>query len=144
MKLSAILAAKGSKVVTIAPDDSVRSLLAALIHNHIGALVVSTDGKSISGIVSERDIVKAFTENENAHDLPVSAIMTGEVFVAPPDAHVDELMEIMTARRVRHIPVTNDSGQLEGIVSIGDIVKSRLGELESEREALLGYITNGG
>jgi CBS domain-containing protein len=144
MKLSAILAAKGSKVVTISPHDTVRSLLAALTDNKVGALVVSVDGRSISGIVSERDVVRAFTENDNASNLPVSAIMTSEVFVAPPDAHVDELMEIMTARRVRHIPVTNDSGQLEGIVSIGDIVKSRLGELESEKEALLGYITHGG
>ena len=144
MKLSAILATKGSKVVTISPHETVRSLLAALTDNKVGALVVSVDGRSISGIVSERDVVRAFTENDNASNLPVSAIMTSEVFVAPPDAHVDELMEIMTARRVRHIPVTNDSGQLEGIVSIGDIVKSRLGELESEKEALLGYITHGG
>jgi CBS domain-containing protein len=144
MKLSAILASKGAEVVTISPDDTVRSLLKLLTINKVGALVVSADGKFISGIVSERDVVRAFTENENASNLSVSDIMTSEVFVAPPDAHVDELMEIMTARRVRHIPVTNDSGQLEGIVSIGDIVKSRLGELESEKEALLSYITHGG
>jgi CBS domain-containing protein len=144
MKLSAILATKGSMVVTISPNDTVRSLLAALITHKVGALVVSNDGRSISGIVSERDVVRAFTENEDAVNLQVSAIMTSEVFVAPPDAHVDELMEIMTARRVRHIPVVNDAGQLEGIVSIGDIVKSRLGELEAEKEALVGYITHGG
>lgn len=144
MKLSAILATKGSDVVTISPDKSVRDLLTLLTEHKVGALVVSTNGQSISGIVSERDIVRAFAHHQDAYSLPVSQIMTSEVFVAPPDAHVDELMHLMTARRVRHIPITDDSGTLQGIVSIGDIVKSRLGELETEKEALLGYITNGG
>lgn len=144
MKLSAILAVKGTTVVTIAPTASVRDLLAELTRHKVGALVVSTDGSSISGIVSERDLVRAFSDHSDAYSLTVSEIMTSEVFVAPPDAHVDELMQIMTDRRFRHIPVTDDAGSLLGIVSIGDIVKSRLGELESEKEALLSYITHGG
>ncbi len=144
MKLSAILALKGATVVTIAPTASVRDLLAELTRHKVGALVVSTDGSSISGIVSERDLVRAFADHPDAYSLTVSEIMTSEVFVAPPDAHVDELMQIMTDRRFRHIPVTDDAGSLLGIVSIGDIVKSRLGELESEKEALLSYITHGG
>lgn len=144
MKLSAILANKGHQVVTISPNATVAVLLNLLIEHRIGAVVVSEDGASISGIVSERDVVQAFARNSNAHDLPISDIMTSEVFVAPPETHVDELMELMTTRRVRHIPVTDDAGLLVGIVSIGDIVKSRLGELETEKEALLGYITHGG
>ncbi len=144
MKLSALLALKGSFVVTISPTATVRELLLELTRHKIGALVVSTDGSSISGIVSERDLVSAFATYPDAYSLPVSTIMTSEVFVAPPDAHVDELMQIMTDRRFRHVPVTDDDGSLIGIVSIGDIVKSRLGELETEKEALLGYITHGG
>jgi CBS domain-containing protein len=144
MKLSALLALKGSTVVTIAPNASVRELLLELTRHKVGALVVSTDGNSISGIVSERDLVTAFAHHPDAYSLPVSDIMTSEVFVAPPDAHVDELMQIMTDRRVRHVPVTDDDGSIVGIVSIGDIVKIRLGELETEKEALLGYITHGG
>jgi CBS domain-containing protein len=144
MKLSALLALKGSTVVTISPTATVRELLLELTRHKIGALVVSNDGSSISGIVSERDLVSAFATYPDAYSLPVSTIMTSEVFVAPPDAHVDELMQIMTDRRFRHVPVTDDDGSLIGIVSIGDIVKSRLGELETEKEALLGYITHGG
>lgn len=144
MKLSAILALKGSTVVTIAPTATVRELLLELTRHKVGALVVSADGKSISGIVSERDLVSVFANHPDAYSLPVSDIMTNEVFVAPPDAHVDELMQIMTERRFRHVPVTDDAGSLVGIVSIGDIVKTRLGELETEREALMGYITHGG
>jgi CBS domain-containing protein len=144
MKLSALLALKGSAVVTISPTATVRELVLELTRHKIGALVVSTDGSAISGIVSERDLVSAFATYPDAYSLPVSTIMTSEVFVAPPDAHVDELMQIMTDRRFRHVPVTDDDGSLIGIVSIGDIVKSRLGELETEKEALLGYITHGG
>lgn len=144
MKLSAILAIKGQQVVTISPSATIASLLQLLVQNRIGAVVVSEDGSTISGIVSERDIVQAFARDLDCHDRAVSEIMTTEVFVSPPEAHVDELMELMTMRRVRHIPVTDDAGLLLGIVSIGDIVKSRLGELETEKEALLGYITHGG
>ena len=144
MKLSAILATKDQQVVTITPGASIESLIKVLNENRIGAVVVSEDGTTISGIVSERDVVQAFAKDLNAHQRPVSEIMTTEVFVAPPEAHVDELMELMTTRRVRHIPVTDDAGLLVGIVSIGDIVKSRLGELETEKAALLGYINSGG
>lgn len=144
MQLSHILASKGSEVATISPTESVRDLLAKLDTHKVGALVVSTDGKLISGIVSERDVVRAFALSADAYALTVSEIMTSEVFVAPPDAHVHELMQLMTDRRIRHIPVTDDAGGLIGIVSIGDIVKSRLGELEDEKEALMSYITHGG
>ena len=144
MKISSILAEKGTNVVTVAPDHSVKILLALLSQHKVGALVVSTDGNSIAGIVSERDVVRAFAGGGSSMDDPVSKIMTTEVFVSPSDAKIDELMTVMTSQRIRHIPITADSGELIGIVSIGDLVKARLDELETEKAALLDYITNGG
>jgi CBS domain-containing protein len=144
MKISSILAEKGTNVVTVAPDHSVKILLALLSQHKVGALVLSTDGNSIAGIVSERDVVRAFAGGGSIMDDPVSKIMTTEVFVSPSDAKIDELMTVMTSQRIRHIPITADSGELIGIVSIGDLVKARLDELETEKAALLDYITNGG
>jgi CBS domain-containing protein len=144
MNISIILADKGTNVVTVAPDHSVKELLALLSLHKIGALVVSTDGNTIIGIVSERDIVRALAGSDSIMDEPVSKIMTSEVFVAPFDAKIDDLMNVMTSKRIRHIPITSDSGELMGIVSIGDLVKARLNELETERAALMDYITHGG
>ena len=144
MQLSTIIAAKGDFVATIQPDASVADLLAMLAEHGVGALVVSADGRTITGIVSERDVVRAMTHGAEALQRPVASIMTTQVFCAPPEAHVDELMHLMTDKRVRHIPVTDPDGTLLGIVSIGDVVKSRLGELEGERAALLEYVTRGG
>jgi CBS domain-containing protein len=143
MQLSTIIAAKGGFVATIQPDASVGDLVAMLAEHGVGALVVSADGRTITGIVSERDVVRAMTHGAEALTRPVASIMTTHVFCAPPEAHVDELMHVMTEKRVRHIPVTDADGALLGIVSIGDVVKSRLGELEGERMALLEYITKG-
>lgn len=143
MQLSTIIAAKGGFVATIQPDATVADLIAMLAEHGVGALVVSADGRTITGIVSERDVVRAMTHGADALSRPVAAIMTTHVFCAPPEAHVDELMHVMTDKRVRHIPVTDGEGVLLGIVSIGDVVKSRLGELEGERAALLEYITKG-
>jgi len=143
MQLSTIIAAKGGEVMTIQPDAPIADLIATLAAHNVGALVVSTDGRTINGIVSERDVVHAMARGRDAFDEPVSSIMTAKVFCAPPDAHIEDLMQLMTDKRVRHIPVTDPSDQLLGIVSIGDVVKSRLGELEGERQALLEYITKG-
>jgi CBS domain-containing protein len=143
MQLSTIIAAKGAKVVTVEPDATVAALVALLSENRIGAVVVSEDGKAITGIVSERDVVQAMARGAEALADSVSSIMTATVFCAPPDAHVDDLMQLMTEKRVRHIPITDPEGLLIGIVSIGDIVKMRLGELEGERQALMEYITKG-
>lgn len=143
MQLSSILATKGGSVVTIQPDATIGALVALLSEHRIGAVVVSIDGSTIDGIVSERDVVRALAEDTAITDHKVSAIMTTTVFSAPTDASVEDLMLLMTQRRVRHIPVTDAGGTLQGIVSIGDVVKARLSELEGEREALLGYITNG-
>jgi CBS domain-containing protein len=104
---------------------------------------VSSDGRTIAGIVSERDVVRALAEGPEMLSEPVSSIMTARVFTAPPEAHVDELLHLMTDKRVRHIPVTDADGLLIGIVSIGDVVKTHMEELERERAALVDYITKG-
>ena len=143
MQLSTIIAAKGQFVATIQPDASVADLVAMLAEHRVGALVVSADGRTITGIVSERDVVRALTHGADVLSNPIASIMTTHVFSAPPEAHVEELMHVMTDKHVRHIPVTDPEGALLGIVSIGDVVKSRLGELEGERAALMEYITRG-
>ncbi len=144
MLVSAILADKGTDVVTVSPQQNVQELLALLSQHKVGALVVSNDGKTIAGIVSERDIVRALAAGESLMSEPVSRIMTSEVFVSTTHVKIDELMTVMTSRRIRHIPITTDSGELIGIVSIGDLVKARLSELETEKAALVDYITHGG
>lgn len=143
MKLSTIIAGKGDFVATVTPDATVSDLLAMLAEHRVGALVVSADGRTITGIVSERDVVRAMTEGAGVLTRSVASIMTTHVFAAPPEADVDELMHVMTEKRIRHIPVTDPDGVLLGIVSIGDVVKTRLSELEGERQALMEYITQG-
>jgi CBS domain-containing protein len=141
MQLSTILSSKGDFVATISPDATILDLAAALNEHRVGALIVSRDGRTIDGIVSERDVVRALAVGDGTMHQPVASIMTARVFTAPPEAHVDELMHVMTDKRVRHIPVTDEEGGLIGIVSIGDVVKTRLEELEGERARLLEYIT---
>jgi CBS domain-containing protein len=140
MRISQVLAGKASqKIHTIRPDATVRELLAQLSEHNVGALVVSTDGASVDGIVSERDIVRRLLDNEGLLDSPVSAIMTHEVATCEAHHTVHELMQVMTERRFRHVPVLTD-GQLTGLVSIGDVVKSRMEELEFERDQLDKYV----
>ncbi|HEY8455475.1 MAG TPA: CBS domain-containing protein [Actinopolymorphaceae bacterium] len=139
MRISEVLRVKGSHVVTINPQATVTQLLDTLAEHNIGAVVVSTDGKSIEGIASERDIVRHLTHNTEVLDQPVSSIMTEQVHTCSPNDTVDELMRLMTTERIRHVPVVV-GGRLAGLVSIGDVVKTRIGELELEREALADYI----
>ncbi|MBB2746961.1 UNVERIFIED_ORG: CBS domain-containing protein [Microbispora rosea subsp. rosea] len=127
-------------MATVPPHATVSELLARLAELNIGAVVVSEDGLSIAGIVSERDVVRRLNEYGVALlTMPVSSIMTVEVRTCGPDANVDDLRRTMTNHRIRHVPVVRD-GRLAGIVSIGDVVKSSIQELESEREALVDYI----
>nr|WP_198586973.1 CBS domain-containing protein [Glycomyces xiaoerkulensis] len=121
-----------------------RTLLAELAEHNLGALVVSTDGYTVDGIVSERDVVRALHADPGLHDAPVSRIMTGDVRTCSFDDSIDDLMVLMTDQRVRHVPVLAGNGVLAGIVSIGDVVKGRIGELEFEMEQLEGYISNSG
>ena len=141
MKINDVLRGKGNQVVTISPDATVTELLALLAERNIGAVVVSTNGSSVDGIVSERDIVRLWNGTPDAGDVRVSAIMTAQVQTATPDDLIDNLMRLMTEHRIRHVPVVVD-GNLAGLVSIGDVVKSRIGELEFEREQLSNYISS--
>lgn len=143
MRISDVIRTKGRAVVTVPPDVDVRSLLTILAENRIGAVVVSPDGTTVGGIVSERDIVRALAERGAAVlSEQVSVIMTAEVQTCGPDAHIDELAKAMTEGRFRHMPVVVD-GELDGIVSIGDVVKGRITELEVERDSLSSYIRAG-
>lgn len=140
LRISDILRAKGDQVATLPPDATVRQLLALLAEHNIGAAVVSSDGASIEGIASERDVVRHLHQTgAGLLDRPVSSIMTSEVRTGKPSDAVDGLRKVMTEHRIRHLPVVAD-GRLVGIVSIGDIVKSTIDLLETEREQLVGYI----
>jgi len=142
MRITDVLRVKGTRVVTVTPDTTVRQLLAVLAEHRIGAVVVSHDGTSVDGIASERDIVRAFARRgAAAMSEPVTAIYTAEVHTITPETQIEEVMRMMTERRVRHAPVVQD-GVLRGIVSIGDVVKNRIDELETERAALTDYITS--
>jgi len=141
MRVTGVLKVKGDAVVTISPDRTLRDLVALLAEHGIGALVVSADGDGVDGIVSERDVVRRLDAGgADVLDEPVSAIMTTEVFTCEPEATVDELMAVMTERRIRHVPVLLD-GRIAGIVSIGDVVKHRIAEIQGERDQLTAYIT---
>jgi CBS domain-containing protein len=141
MRISDLLRVKGTKVITVTPDTKVRGLLQVLADEKIGAVVVSADGASVDGIVSERDVVRAFAQRGAAvMSEPVTEIYTAQVRTVAPETSLDDVMRLMTEHRMRHAPVVID-GALSGLVSIGDVVKSRIDELETERTALSDYIT---
>ncbi|MGB3355146.1 MAG: CBS domain-containing protein [Mycobacterium sp.] len=142
MRISDVLRNKGATVATITPETSVAGLLTELSVRNIGAMVVvSPDG--LLGIVSERDVVRMLHEiGAELLNRPVSEIMTTLVATCSPDDSVDNLSVLMTTNRVRHVPVVVD-GRLAGIVSIGDVVKIRMEELEREQQQLQAYITQG-
>ncbi len=142
MKVQSILSRKGTFVATIPGDASITQLCELLTKHNIGAVVVSPDGTNVAGIVSERDIVRAVaTHGPDIFSRDVSDFMTEVVAVCEPDNTTDDLMVTMTARRVRHVPVVQDDA-LSGIVSIGDVVRVALEELQEEKATLLGYITS--
>jgi CBS domain-containing protein len=141
MLVSNLLEGKGTMVVTVTKEATVGDVVADLAHHRVGALVVSPDGVHIQGIVSERDIVKRLSVlHTELLDEPVSAIMSTEVRTCSPDDDVESIMNLMTKHRFRHVPVV-EGGRLVGIVSIGDVVKSRIEELEKDRNELMEYIS---
>lgn len=144
MSVAHILAHKGSGVVTATASDNVASVCAILSEQRVGAVVITgTAGRSIAGIVSERDIVRALAaKGQAALTLPVSEIMTREVVTCSPADSILALMNVMTARRIRHVPVVID-GKLAGIVSIGDVVKQRIEDAEREAAEMKRYIAEG-
>lgn len=140
MRINDVVLSKASRgVVTISPDATVRELLGLLAEHNVGALIVSVDGASVDGIVSERDVVRHLHSEGSTLDGSVSAIMTADVHTCDPESSLDDLMGLMTERRIRHVPVVED-GQLTGIISIGDVVKNRISELEFERDQLGSYV----
>ena len=142
MQVSVLLQNKGSDVVSVGPDASVADVVAVLAEHRIGAVVVSADGRHIDGVLSERDVVRALSRDGGAAlERPARDLMTSEVFTCQPDTTVEELMALMTDRRIRHIPVLVE-GNLAGLVSIGDVVKDRISSLEQETKVLHDYIAN--
>jgi CBS domain-containing protein len=140
MRITDVLRRKGDLVVTIQPHDTVRALLDALAEHKVGALVVAGAGGGVEGIVSERDVVRHLqARGASVLEEQVSTIMTSPVHTAEPETTLDELMVLMTEQRIRHVPVVVDE-RLTGIVSIGDVVKHRIEELQSERDQLTAYI----
>ena len=150
MKIAQILATKGSDVVMVSPDDRIVTVLALLAEHGIGAVVVSADGRTIDGIVSERDIVRAMAADPDAgttggvRPRSVASLMTAAVVTVGMDTDLDDAMETMTSSRFRHLPVVDDDGHIAGLVSIGDVVKAKLSALEDEKSALLDYVNRGG
>ena len=141
MRVHDVLRRKGAEVVTVRPEATVRELLDTLVEHRIGAVVVSVDGRTVDGIVSERDVVRRLHDRgPEILDAMISEIMTAEVSTVAPDEHLELLMGLMTNNRFRHVPVVVD-GALAGIISIGDVVKHRMDELQAERDQLVGYIS---
>ncbi len=143
MKISEVLAAKPQhEVVCIQPDATVRELLGLLAEHNIGAVIVSGDGSALDGIVSERDVVRRLAGHSDLLGAPVSQIMTSSVTTCAPTSSIDEVFALMTEGRFRHLPVLDD-GRLVGVISIGDIVKSHISQVEFERDQLNTYVRSG-
>jgi CBS domain-containing protein len=141
MNVETILAGKGREVATIAPDATVAEALHRMRTGRVGALVVSEDGARIAGIISDRGVMWAIDEHgTDVLGASVGGVMTREVLTCSRHDHVSALMATMTERRFRHIPVVDGDGRLCGIVSIGDVVKHRLDEIQGEAEAMREYI----
>ena len=141
MRIHEVMGAKAAhqEVVSISPDATVQDLIGLLTQHNIGAVVVSGDGQEIVGIVSERDVVRKLPSTDQILQATVSTIMTTDVHTCSSDDALDEIRNLMTQQRVRHIPVV-DEGRLIGLVSIGDVVKSHIDQVEFERDQLDSYV----
>ncbi len=143
MNVKTILNAKGSRVETIRPTETIAEAVKRLRQHNLGALIVSDGGSTVGGIISERDIIRALaTTGAGILQMQVGELMTANVHTCAPDDTVANIMGTMTAKRIRHLPVVAD-GALCGVISIGDVVKVRLEEVESEAHALRDYISSG-
>jgi CBS domain-containing protein len=141
MTVAHILAEKGSSVATVQPEHTLDDVIHLLAEKSIGALVVTDEARTLVGIISERDILRALAQQGAAAlDAPVSSHMIREVATCRRETTNDEIMRLMTDGRFRHMPVC-ENGKLVGIVSIGDVVKRRLPTMEAEEQAMLDYIT---
>lgn len=141
MNVQQLLDGKGTMVATIRADATLAEATASLRDHGVGALVVSADGRELTGILSERDVVRAMAAHGSSTlGRDVASAMSGNVVTCRPDDTCDDLMAMMTERRIRHLPVVDGDGVLAGIISIGDVVKARLGQLELENNQLHEYI----
>ena len=144
MRVAEILKAKGGEVMTVRPTETVETLAHRLKMARVGALVVSSDGSTPEGIVSERDIVHALSEHgQRALSRTVDDLMTHRVKTCKPEDHISAIAKIMTVHRIRHVPVV-EGGKLVGIVSLGDVVKHRLDEIQLEADVLRDIAIAGG
>ena len=144
MHVAGILATKGTDVATIPPDAPLCDAIELLRDRGVGALVVSADGRRIEGIISERDVVRRLADRgAETLDQTVGALMTTEVRTCRAEDQVDTLMAMLTEHRIRHLPVVDGDGALAGIISIGDVVKHRVQELEQEQQQLIEYVRTG-
>jgi CBS domain-containing protein len=141
MRVYDLLRAKGGRVITVKPDTRVNDVLVLMAEHNLGSVVVSTDGRDITGIMTERDVVRRLVEGTSFLARPVSEVMTAVVHTCHSGDSVRSLMETMTNQRIRHLPVVDPDGALSGIISIGDVVKSHITELEFERDQLTGYLS---
>jgi CBS domain-containing protein len=135
MNIATVLASKGSKVITIQPEQTVRQAVGLLVEHNIGALVVVDGNRQPLGILSERDIVRMAAQREQVFSEPVGALMTKNVVLGLPHDDLTSVAHTMTERRIRHLPVM-DGGRLIGIVSIGDVVKAQRDQYQGEVETL--------
>jgi CBS domain-containing protein len=142
VRIYELLRHKGFAVITARPNATVLEVINLLREYNLGAVVVSPDGRQVAGIVTERDIVRTLADGTEFLNGPVSEIMTADVLTCLAKDSVQSLMEIMTERRIRHLPVVDDHGRLAGIVSIGDAVKSHITQIEFERDQLEGYVSH--
>ena len=140
MQVANILKVKGDDVISVAPDTNIVEVAKILKSKRIGAILVM-EGGSIAGIISERDIVRGLPDyGEKILNMPVSDLMTKTVTTCSSDASIDEIMEMMTKNRIRHLPVVDD-GKLVGFISVGDVVKNRVEELVAEEDQLRSYVS---
>lgn len=140
MNIKTILATKGANVITIAPDKTIRDALATLTGHNIGALVVVDTINKPVGIISERDIVRLAAKNEQLFSVSVQQVMTTHVITCIPQDEIRAVANVMTEKRIRHLPVVDANGMLIGIVSIGDIVKAERNHFEGEADTLRNQI----
>lgn len=144
MRVSDILRQKGAEVATVRRDESIAEAAQVLAVRKIGALVVADDGSKIDGIISERDVVRHLAERgADALLSSIGDVMTSDVVTCHRTDAVDQLMSVMTERRIRHLPVIDDDGHLAGLVSIGDVVKRRVEQLVGETRHMQDYLQTG-
>lgn len=141
MYVKNILARKGNEVVKISPESTLLETTRVLRQNKIGAILACDSDGKMCGVISERDIVLAIARSGGAVlEKQVGDFMTTGVYTCKPEDSIKQVMEVMTSRRIRHLPVVGDDGNIVGMISIGDVVKERMSETEAEAEALKAYI----